>query len=264
MVVQIRGFIGKIEVQFTTVVARDARRCLPSGTKLRTQGHTFTSSQHETFLTQPKWQQQQKVTMSREGNTDTLKVACMWKPRDAQSVTSLILKRDLENVRRELRNLKTGQHENKRENTTREMTLGEKIAHERTGDAKYDPMCETCLKVRRVSTHPRKAVAQAAHSDYATVKNTKQSAEVKILVGAGLRRETFPRALHHKRANVGDLELFLKVQREVERSKAGRQGLPTGVTAVEQSQANGRAEQRVLALRERFQVMVDDARRCGC
>ena len=187
-VVQIRGFIGKIEVQFTTVVARDARRCLPSGTKLRTQGHTFTSSQHETFLTQPKWQQQQKVTMSREGNTDTLKVACMWKPRDAQSVTSLMLKRDLENVRRELRNLKTGQHENKRENTTREMTLGEKIAHERTGHAKDDPRCETCLTVRRVSTHSRKAVAEAAHSDYATVKNNNQSAEVKILVGAGPRR----------------------------------------------------------------------------
>ena len=40
-------------------------------------------------------------------------------------------------------------------------------------------------------------------------------------------------------------------------------GLPTGVTAVEQGQANGRAEQRVRALRERLQIMVEDARRCG-
>ena len=33
------------------------------------------------------------------------------------------------------------------------------------------------------------------------------------------------------------------------------------MTAVEQSQANGRAEQRVRALRERLQVMVEDTRR---
>ena len=55
------------------------------------------------------------VTMSRERNRNTLKVACMLKPRDAQSVTSLMLKRELENVRRELRNLKTGQHQIKRQ-----------------------------------------------------------------------------------------------------------------------------------------------------
>ena len=51
--------------------------------------------------------------------------------------------------------------------------------------------------------------------------------------------------------------------REVERSTAGRLGLPTRVTVIEQSQAKGRAEQRVRALRERLQVMVEDARRCG-
>ena len=51
--------------------------------------------------------------------------------------------------------------------------------------------------------------------------------------------------------------------REVVHSTAGRLGLPTGVTAVEQSQANGRAEQRVRSLRERLQIMVEDARRYG-
>ena len=49
--------------------------------------------------------------------------------------------------------------------------------------------------------------------------------------------------------------------RRVVHRKAGRLGLPTEVTAVEQSQANGRAEQRVRALRERLQIMVEDARR---
>ena len=44
--------------------------------------------------------------------------------------------------------------------------------------------------------------------------------------------------------------------REVVDSTAGRLGLPTGVTAVEQSQANGRAGRHVRALRERSQLMV--------
>ena len=72
---------------------------------------TFTLNQHGSFRTQPFGSE--KVTMSREGNRDTLKVVCMLKPRDALSVTSLIFKRELENARRELRNLKTGQHDNK-------------------------------------------------------------------------------------------------------------------------------------------------------
>ena len=50
--------------------------------------------------------------MARERNRGTLEVVCL-NPRETQSVTSLMLKRELENVRRELRNLKTGQHENK-------------------------------------------------------------------------------------------------------------------------------------------------------
>ena len=39
--------------------------------------------------------------------------------------------------------------------------------------------------------------------------------------------------------------------------------MPTRVKAVEQSQANGRAEQRVRALRERLQNLVEDARSRG-
>ena len=183
-------------------------------------------------------------------------------------------------VETRVRNLKTGQHENERENAAGEMTTDEKVAHERTGHATYEPRCETCLKVRGVSTLPRKAVAEAAHFDYATVKNSQRGAAVKILVGAGPRGDTFTRAVHRTGAKFEDLELFLKVLqtrygnipvycdqeeclREVVHSTAGRRGLPTGGTAVEKSQANGRAEQRVRALRERLQIMVEDARRCG-
>ena len=189
-----------------------------------------------------------------------------------------MLTRELENVRRELRNLKTGQHENKRENTTGEKTMDDKIAHERTGHAKYDPRCGTCLKVRGVSTRPRKAVAEAAYSDHATVRNSQHGAE--DLGRCWTAREMFARAVHRKGAKFEDLELFLKVLqkrygnmpvycdqeeclREVVHSTAGRLGLPTGVTPVERSQANGRAEQRVRALRELLHIVIEDAGRCG-
>ena len=74
-------------------------------------------NQHGSFLTQPKGSGE--VTMSREGNRETLTVVCMLKPRDAQTVNSLLLKRELESARRELRQLKAGQHENTRENAAR-------------------------------------------------------------------------------------------------------------------------------------------------
>ena len=91
------------------------------------------------------------------------------------------------------------------------MTADERITHERTGHATQDPSCETCLKVRGVTPHPRMAVADAAYFDYATVKNSQQGAEVKILTGAGPSGETFARAVHCKGATLEDLELFLKV-----------------------------------------------------
>ena len=82
--------------------------------------------------------------------------------------------------------------------------MEEKIAHERTGHATCDPRCETRLKMRRVSTHPRKAVAEAAYFDYAKVKNNLQGAEVKFLIGARPRGETFARVVHRKRATFED------------------------------------------------------------
>ena len=60
----------------------------------------------------------------------------------------------------------------------------------------HDPRCETCLHVRGVTTHPRRAVAEAAYFDKTVVKNSQQGAEVKILVGGGPRGETFTRAVH--------------------------------------------------------------------
>ena len=96
-------------------------------------------------------------------------------------------------------------------NAEGEMTPDERITHQRTRHAKYDPKCETCLEVQGVTTHPRKAVAEAAYFDYATVKNSQQSAEVKILVGAGPRGESLREPCIVKEQKTEDLELFLKV-----------------------------------------------------
>ena len=139
----VRGFIGRVKVEFKAVVARGARRCLLSGTKLRAKGYMFTLNQKESFLEQPK--SERKVNMSREGNRDTLKIECMLKPRDAQSVTSLMSNHELENARRALRLLKTGQHEHKRETAERENVSTRKTYSRENGT------CNTRSEVRDVS-----------------------------------------------------------------------------------------------------------------
>ena len=143
------------------------------------------------------------------------------------------------------------------------MTADERTTHEKTGHATYDPRCETCVKVRGVSPHPRKAVAEAACFDYAIVYNSEQGAEVKILVGAGPRGETFARAVHRKRAKFEDLELFLKVLqtrygnipvycdqeeclREVVHNTAGRLGMPTSVERTTAEDARRRGTEIIL------------------
>ena len=52
--VTLRGASGQDLGAMVVVVARDARRCLLSGTQLRTKGYTFTLNQHESFFTQRK------------------------------------------------------------------------------------------------------------------------------------------------------------------------------------------------------------------
>ena len=135
------------------------------------------------------------------------------------------------------------------------MTANEKVTHER---------CETCVKVRATSRHLRRAAFQAAFSTV-PVKNSLWNSEVKIIVGARTRGETFAKLTHRSSAKIEDLELFQNVLQTRHRNIPvfGDQdeclhevahcssGMPTGRTAVEQNQANGRAEQRARALRER-------------
>ena len=138
-------------------------------------------------------------------------------------------------------------------------------------DAKRVSKCEKCQRI-----HERQLRKQRDF-DYAGITKSQQGAEVKILIGAGPRGETFARAVHRKGATFEDLEQFLKVLQTrygnipVEQDRmfarsCTQYGRTTwdprqGVTAVDQSQANGRAEQRMRALRGRWQILVEDARR---
>ena len=103
-------------------------------------------------------------------------------------------------------------------------------------------MRNVCQSVRSVNAST-KAVAEAAYFDYAGITKSQQGAEVKILVGAGPRGETFARAVHRNGATFEDLEQCLKVLqtrygnipvdqeeclREVVHSTAGRLGIRTG------------------------------------
>ena len=62
-------------------------------------------------------------------------------------------------------------------------------------------------QVARSFNTPTQGSAEAAYFDYATVKNSQQGAEVQILVGAGLRGETFARGEQNSKI----LRCFLKV-----------------------------------------------------
>ena len=80
-----------LNCKFKTVVAKNARRCLLSRTQLRAKGTRSRWVNAGTFS------HNQKKT--REGNRDTLKPVCTLKARDVPSVTSLMLKHELENVK---------------------------------------------------------------------------------------------------------------------------------------------------------------------
>ena len=98
-----------------------------------------------------------------------------------------MLKRELENARRELGNLKTEQHENTVVSHGEAMTVNEKLICERSGHALLDLRCEICVKVRGTFRHPRGAAPEAVFVDDATVKNSREHPEVEIMVGAGPR-----------------------------------------------------------------------------
>ena len=139
--------------------------------------------------------------MSREGNRDTLRVACVLKPGGAQSVTSLVLMRE-QNARRELRSPKTGKPEDKQGSVEGTMTPAEKVAHERSGHATYVSRCEMCIEVGGTSRQPRRIVAEAAHIDNATVMHSQHVSENEDL-------RHFARASHRKEAKSDDLEIVL-------------------------------------------------------
>ena len=123
--------------------------------------------------------------------------------------------------------------------------------------------------MRGVSTRPRKAVAEASKTVNKVLKSrswlaldcAEKHLQEPFWVANFEDLEQFLKVLQTRYGNIPEFCDQEECLREVVHNRAGRLGMPTRVTAVEQSQANGRAEQRVRALRERLQILVEDARR---
>ena len=120
--------------------------------------------------------------------------------------------------------------------------------------------------MRGVSTRPRKADAEASTTVNKVLRSRSWDCAEKHLQepfwGAKFEDlEQFLKVLQTRYGNITECCDQEECLREVVHNTAGRLGMPTRVTAVEQSQANGRPEQRVRALRERLQILVEDARR---
>ena len=81
--------------------------------------------------------------VSREGNRDTLKLACWYRVTTHTLSDLAVVGRELESVRRELRNLKTGQHENTDGTRGEAMTANEMLTHAKAGHAALDSRSET-------------------------------------------------------------------------------------------------------------------------
>ena len=169
------GFIGRVKVQFTTVAARDARRCLQNGEHSSKPRDTRSSCKNMEASSLNLEVERNWRCLVKEIVTQ-LRVACVLKPSGAQSVTSSVLMRE-QNARRELRNPKTGKPEDKQGSVEGTMTLAEKVAHERSGHATYISRSEMCIEVGGPSRQLRRIVAEAAHIDNATVMHSQHVSE---------------------------------------------------------------------------------------
>ena len=72
--VVVRGFLDSVKVQFRAVVTGDARVCSSSGTQLRSLGNVVVLRERGSNVTELS--SGTMVWMAREGNRDTLKLAC--------------------------------------------------------------------------------------------------------------------------------------------------------------------------------------------
>ena len=134
--------------------------------------------------------------------------------------------------------------------------------------------------MRGTAHHPRRNFC--LKQDFGLCHSEGQPAEFRGKTLAGLRSETFTRAVHRKGATIQDLELFPSVLPtryvhinvfcdqeeclcEVVHNTAGRLGMPTGgdSSGSKPSERTWCAELPVRALREKLHVIVEDGRRTG-
>ena len=271
---KVRAWADDQKVELDVIVAERVKRCLLSGTRLRTKGYKLSLST-ESFLEKNG----KRVQLRREGARDVLRLRILRKA-DASVVTMSGLRREVSKVKKEIKNMRTGMPETTGIDESKPFTAEERRKHEQTSHAVYDPRCEICVQTRGVARHPRRVEEESVNFDYATVKSVNGSQVHTLLIGGGPRGETFARRVPRKGAKFEDLEIFLEVMKQrygaitiacdqedslvqVVKPAALKKGLPVTTTALEQSQSNGRAEQRVRAMKERLQISVLEARSRG-
>ena len=98
-------------------------------------------------------------------------------------------------------------------------------------------------------------MSEAAFFDYATVKNSQHNSEVKLLVGAGPRAETFARAAHRKGATI---EECCKHVSETSLSTVVKRSVCVKFCTAQVE--DWACQMRVPAPRQRLHVIVEDAR----
>ena len=107
-------------------------------------------------------------------------------------------------------------------------------------------MCQSA----RIATSPPPGVCLNAFSSLSHFNGSQQNSDAQdhvVHMGSAPRWcEDFKLFLNVFQTRCGHILVY----REVAHSTGGRLGMPAGVTAVEQSQATGRVEQRVRPLRE--------------
>ena len=191
----------------------------------------------------------------------------------ANAVTNARLHQELRKLKLEVRGMKTGEATNQQKEK-KEWASGEELTHKRSGHARYDSRCESCVKARGVARRRPGGVAVTANFDYADISTSGDKAYV--LVGSGPEGELFARAVPRKGSDQKDLREFVSMPkgrygaaliarsdkepalRTVVEKAARAEGVPYQPTTTETPQANGRAEQAVRSITERIQVLQED------
>ncbi len=260
----------------TVVVVREAIRPLLSTRVLNKKGWTATLSSNRSKLVNGK----AEVKLRKIDNRDVMRLqVAVPKMSEVQAVTTTVLKRAIEDLRSEVRQLKLGEW-TPEHRELEEWTPLQRSEHERLGHSVHDPRCEVCMRIRGTLPRKSKVAEGTVNFDYAHVSDKTTSTSVTLMVAGGPRGEVFCRVVPKKGVPVQDAAKFLRtlkrrygvitVRTDGEPSlkvavavSAEEAGVPVEEKRVEVPQSNGRAEQRVRQCKERVQGLFEVMKKKG-